>query len=254
MNNLLFYGAGITCACRYAADRLQNAGFSFTDHPSPDVTHLLLDVPGFTGIGALRGGGDPCQLLSMLPEDICVIGGKLEQPVLAGYRKIDLLAQEDYLAANAAITAHCALKVAAPYLQTTIADTPTLIVGWGRIGKCLAKLLRGLDCPVTVAARKERDRSMLRALGYFAISISEIPQHLNRARLLFNTVPQPLIRKEVLSPAEHCIQIELASQPGLSGSHVIPAPGLPGVYAPESSGKLIADTLISCLKEESLCI
>lgn len=253
MKNLLLYSAGTTQACRYAADTLQAAGFPFTDHPSPDVTHLLLDVPSFAGSGTLRGGGDAGDLLSMLPEDICVIGGKLERPALAGYDIIDLLTLEPYLSANAAITAHCALQVAAPYLQTTFADTPTLIVGWGRIGKCLTELLKGLHCPVTVAARKEKDRCMLQALGYRAVDMTEIPQILKGTRLLFNTVPQPVIPKETLSSAGHCIQIELASQPGLSGPHVIPAPGLPGVYAPESSGTLIANTLIAYWKEEFSC-
>lgn len=249
MKKRLLYSAGSTRACQYAARLLENAGVAVTDHPSPDVTHLLLDIPSFDSSGNLRGGQDICPILSMLPEDICVIGGKLHHAALAGYNAIDLLTQETYLSANAAITAHCALQVAAPYLQTTFSDTPTLIVGWGRIGKCLADLLKGLHCPVTVAARKEKDRCMLRALGYSAIAIEEISSVLNKTRLLFNTVPHPLIPKEALSSAEHCIQIELASQPGLSGPHMIPALGLPGVYAPESSGKLIAQTLLSHGKE-----
>lgn len=245
----LFYAAGSTRACRYAADALANAGYRITDHPSPDVTHLLLDVPSFDSKGNLRGGQDPELLLSMLPDQICVIGGKLNHPALSSYETIDLLAQERYLVANAAITAHCALKVAAPYLQTILADTPTLIVGWGRIGKCLADLLYGLHCPVTVTARKEQDRCILRSLGYSAVTPAEIPQILGSTQLLFNTVPQPVIPKESLAAAEHCIQIELASQPGLSGPNVIPALGLPGVYAPESSGKLIAEVLISHFQE-----
>lgn len=251
MKKRLLYCAGNTRACRYAEEMLTNAGVAFTDHPSPDVTYLLLDVPSFDSSGNLRGGQDANALLSMLPEDICVIGGKLNQPVLSGYTTLDLLTKEDYLSANAAITAHCALKVAAPYLQTTFSDTQTLIVGWGRIGKCLAELLQGLHCPVTVAARKEKDQCMLRALGYSAVDMTEIPRILEDTRLLFNTVPQPVIAKEVLSSAGHCVQIELASQPGLSGPHVIPALGLPGVYAPESSGRLIAQTLLCHWKEES---
>lgn len=251
MKKRLLYRGGSTRACRYAEELLADAGVAFTDHPSPDVTHLLLDVPSFDSSGNLRSEQDADAVLSMLPEDIGIIGGKLNQPVLDGYARIDLLTQECYLSANAAITAHCALQVAAPYLQTTFADTKTLIVGWGRIGKCLAELLKGLHCPVTVAARREKDRCMLRALGYRAVDMTEIPRILEDTRLLFNTVPQPVIPKEALSSAGHCIQIELASQPGLSGPHVIPAPGLPGVYAPESSGRLIAQTLLRHWKEES---
>ena len=241
----LLYPAGSTQACRYAAEALGRSGYSLVDHPTPEITHLLLDVPSFDSSGDLRGGRDAGELLSMLPEDICIVGGKLDQPVLQGYTTLDLLQQEDYLAANAAITAHCALKVAAPYLQTTFADTPTLILGWGRIGKCLAQLLNGLHCPVTVAARKETDRSILRALGYSALSPEECSQQLKRTKLLFNTIPAPVLSREDLTAARHCVQIELASQPGLSGPNVIPALGLPGVYAPESSGHLIAKMFIT---------
>lgn len=245
MKEFLLYPAGSTQACRYAAEALGRSGISLVDHPTPEITHLLLDVPSFDSSGDLRGGRDAGELLSMLPEDICIVGGKLDQPILQGYSTLDLLQKEDYLAANAAITAHCALKVAAPYLQTTFADTPTLVLGWGRIGKCLAQLLKGLHCPVTVAARKEADRSILRALGYSVLSPEECGSHLKKMRLLFNTVPAPVLSREVLAAARYCVQIELASQPGLSGPHVIPALGLPGVYAPESSGHLIAKMLIT---------
>lgn len=249
LKEILLYSAGSTRACGHAAELLVQSGYALTDHPTPEITHLLLDVPSFDNAGNLRGGQDAAELLSMLPEDIRIIGGKLDRPVLQGYPTFDLLRREDYLAANAAITAHCALKVAAPYLQTTFADTPTLILGWGRIGKCLAQLLKGLHCPVTVAARKSSDRSILQALGYSTLSPEESHRHLEKMGLLFNTIPAPVLSREALTAARHCIQIELASQPGLSGPNVIPALGLPGVYAPDSSGKLIADTLISYFQE-----
>jgi hypothetical protein len=40
------------------------------------------------------------------------------------------------------------------------------------------------------------------------------------------------------------VKIELASSPGLEGDDVIEALGLPGKYAPETSGKLIARTIL----------
>ena len=102
---------------------------------------------------------------------------------------------------NAAITAHCALEVAAPLVETTLADGPSLIVGWGRIGKCLAQLLRGLGAEVTVAARKESDRAMLRALGYGALDTKDLRQRLNDFAIVWNTVPQLLVSRDQLPPA-----------------------------------------------------
>ena len=50
-------------------------------------------------------------------------------------------------------------------LVNRLADCKVLVIGWGRIGKCLAALLKGLEADVTVVARKETDRAILHALG-----------------------------------------------------------------------------------------
>lgn len=251
MKDTLIYPAGSTEACTYAADILQKHGFSLTDHPAPEITHLLLDVPSFRSDGRLRSGGDLNHLLSMLPQNVTVAGGNLDHPDLAERRKIDLLKDPGFLAQNAAITADCALRVAAPLLKTTFRDTPTLVLGWGRIGKCLTRLLKGLDCPVTVAARKEADRVILRALGYDAVDFESLCAQLPRFRLLFNTVPASVLNELALSRCTDCVKIELASRHGLDGADVVTARGLPGIHTPKSSGNLIADTFYRLWKETS---
>ena len=57
MNPVLIYHRGTTAACAQAAAVLSDAGLKLVDHPTPEVTHLLLDVPSFASEGALRGGG-----------------------------------------------------------------------------------------------------------------------------------------------------------------------------------------------------
>lgn len=229
---------------------LQTFGFPATDHPTPEITHLLLDIPSFLPNGRLWNGDDIQPLLSMLPETITVVGGNLQHPALEGYRKLDFLQDAYYLVENAAITAECALKVAAPLIRTTFADTLTLILGWGRIGKCLAQFLKGLHCPVTIAARKEADRAILHALGYDTIDFKELPNRLSQYRLLFNTVPTPILSASLFSDLKGCVKIELASTNVIGNEHTIIAKGLPGTYAPESSGKLIAQTFYRLWKEQ----
>lgn len=244
MKPILFYSAGSTAACRFAGEHLARVGVPMIDHPAPEITHLLLDVPSFGPDGRLRGGGDIVQLLRMLPAEICVIGGNLSHPALEGYKTLDLLRIDDYVARNAALTAECALRRAAEHLDAALSDTPAVVIGWGRIGKCLAKLLRAVECDVTVAARKERDRAMLRALGYSAISIEALPQLASRAGLLFNTAPEPILDEGQMESWSRCLSIDLASQKGLAGKDVLWARGLPGVMVPRSSGKLIAETIL----------
>lgn len=252
MKHVLIYPRGTTDACTCAATYLAQAGYSLTDHPCPEVTHLLLDVPSFSSDGQLRGGGSIQRELEMLPDRISIIGGKLDHPTLSGYTVFDLLKEPTYLANNAAITAECALRIAGSLLCTTLPDTPTLVIGWGRIGKMLTKLLSAMGCPITVAARNPNDRAITAAMGWRTVEILRIPEILPRIRLIFNTVPAPILNAEILDGFRKCLKIDLASSPGLQGYDVVYARGLPGQYAPESSGKRIAQSVIQHLKEESL--
>lgn len=231
---MLLYPTGKTEAAAHAATLLKKSGIPLIDHPSPEVTHLLLDI---------RPGADPnlTYTLSMLPADTTVIGGNLHLP---DYTVWNLLQDEAYLSRNAAITAHCAIKTALPHIKTTLADTPTLVIGWGRIGKCLARLLRGLDCPVTVAARNPAHRAMLAALGYPTRDTAQLDA--GAFGLIFNTVPHSLA--PVCGP--DAVKIELASTDGIGGPGVITARGLPGTLAPITSGALIAETVLRYIKEE----
>ena len=246
LENRLIYPIGTTSACRYAADFLQAAGEAIVDHPTPEVTHLLLDVPSFSP----GRGGNAEEILRMLPHSVTVVGGQLDQPFLEDYKKIDLLKEEGYLAGNAAITADCALQVAAPLLSCTVQQANALVIGWGRIGKCLAKLLKVIGNDVTVAARKQADRTMLQALGYRAVDTARLSGKLWNYRIIFNTAPEMVLTEAQLRQTKNCVKIDLASRRGLGGDDVVWARGLPGVHAPESAGELMARTILRKLKEE----
>ena len=234
MAEITVYNAGIAGPAPYAEKYLQESGISIVDHPTPEITHLLLDVPC---------RDLPAGLLECLPENIQIVGGNLNRSELQGYRKIDLLTLDTYLARNAAITADCAIRVAAMRMSTVFYDTSALIIGWGRIGKCLAAVLKNIGCRVSVAARADSDRAILTALGYDSVHPGTL-QNLHRYSLIFNTVPAPVLNQKALSFCPDSLKIDLASSRGLDGPDVIWARGLPGLYAPESSGKLIAETFI----------
>ena len=241
------YCAGTTAAAEYAATELWEAGWNVTTQPGSDVQVLLLDVPSFGANGFLRGGDEIQKFLEQLPRDVVICGGRLEHSALNGYAKIDLLQDEDYLAENAYITAEAALDVALPYLRRTVRGCKVLILGWGRIGKCLANLLKGMGADVTVAARKPADRAMLRALGFEAVEFPVSDEIVQSVELIYNTVPYEVVDS---SRAGNCIKIDLASRQGITGDDVVIARGLPGIHFPESSGKLIAKTLTRILRKE----
>lgn len=244
--------AGGTPAVRYAAKFLQDIGFCVTTETSWDTAHLLLDIPSFRDNTTLRMGGSVDTLLGSMPKDITIWGGNLNHPALEGYHTADLLEDESYLAKNAAITADCALQVAAPLLTATWQESPALVIGWGRIGKCLSKLLKDMGNDVTVAARDPKVRSALESMGYRSADPRYITERASQYRILFNTAPETVITEAEASHWQNCVKIDLASRKGIAGEDVIWARGLPGIHAPESSGRLIAETIQRIWKERNL--
>lgn len=245
MTKPVFYTPGSLDALCRAKAVLAAKGCCFAETPDSTVTHLLLGVPTFEKDGTLKGGGDLDDLLATLPPLVTVVGGMLRGAQLAGYKTIDLLADPIYTAENADITAHCAVRVALERLPVILKGCHILVIGWGRIGKCLAALLQRMGAVVTVAARKEADRAMLLALGYDTLPIEGLGYALLRYRVIFNTVPQPILSKEAMGfCSEDCIKIDLASIQGMAGEDVLLARGLPGKIAPESAGRLIAKTVL----------
>ena len=245
MKDAAVYCAGTTPASEYAREFLQAQGIPITDG-AEDAHHLLLDVPSFDSVGNLRGGGNPYALFAELPDNAVVYGGNMGHPALEGFATADFLQDEQYLAENAAITAHCALQTAIPLLSRTLDHLPVLVIGWGRIGKCLSWLLRNLGAEVTIAARQDSHRAMIAALGFHAVSTEAIAESLPLFRLVYNTVPRKLL---TVPPDGSCIKIDLASRQGLIGDDVVWARGLPGICAPESSGELIARTFLRLYRE-----
>lgn len=216
----------------YAVRFLQAEGYRVSQFPSDEFIHLLLPVPSFS---------DGCDylepLLESLPKEVTVYGGFLNVPPLIGYKRVDFLADPYYLAKNAAITAECAIEIVENILRKDVSGHSVLILGWGRIGKCLGKFLQQKGAKVTIAARKITDLAMIEALGYQTLSLQYLKPN---AESIINTIPA-MVLEQVPSDS---VAIELASKPGMRGENIISARGLPGKMRPEESGKLIAETYL----------
>lgn len=246
MKNRLLYAPEGVPALKYAVEELEKRGMSVAPEPTLAVTHLLLPVP------CKMSGGELDGLLRRLPRDVTVLGGMLCRPELAEYLCQDLLTDPLYLAKNAMITAYCAVSLAQRKLSVIWEGCPVLILGWGRIGKCLGSILNKLGAEVSIAARKPEDLAMIAALGYDGRSIATLDCILRRYRVIFNTVPAPVMKQGQRDLCrEDCVLVELASSPGMEGAGIIDGRGLPGKMAPESSGKLVARSVLRlCAREE----
>lgn len=236
MKQPVFCTAGDTAALRYARNILQQWGYAVSDAPCAGATHLLLPVPSFEADGALKGGPRLEDVLSTLPEDVMVLGGNLPSLPCQG---IDFLQDDFYLAENAAITAQCTMKLI-PLHRNGIEGASVLIIGWGRIGKRLAPLLKASGAKVTAAARKPSDLAAASDLGYAVVET----QKWDAAQydIVINTAPAPLMDQQ--ETRTDALLIDLASVKGITGSRVIWARGLPNKDAPDASGVLIAKTAL----------
>ena len=238
MDKVTIYITGSTAALDHARQLLEDTKHQLSPRPDNNVTHLLLPVPSFEPDGRIKGGGSLTDLLTHLNKNVIIMGGGLNRPELKEYTCIDFLEDPLYTALNANITAHCAVNLAMRKLPMILEGQQVLVIGWGRIGKCLAGLLKNIGAQVTVAARKESDRVMLEALGYTAVDTYSLDTATYR--LIFNTVPQMICPQ---CPGDG-LKIDLASKLGLGGEDVVWARGLPGKDAPESSGRLISETVL----------
>lgn len=234
------YVAGCSPALAHARQAL--APYQTNDPAA--ATHLLLPVPSFEPGGNIKGGIPPEDILSMCGPDITVVGGNLNHPALEGYTTVDLLKDPFYVTENAAITAHCALGLISTSLPVTLPGQEVLVIGYGRIGKCMAKLLKDLGAAVTVAARKDTDRAMALAFGFQAVAPGKWEP--KKYRVIVNTVPAPLL--DAADCASNALLLDLASSRGITGDEVTWARGLPGACAPETSGKLIAKTVLRIIQ------
>ena len=219
-----------TPALEAARQRLDCLGVKFTD-TAMDAEYLLYPIP------------TKLEMLRECTTDQTVIGGGLDF-LNESISRMDLLKDPNYLCANAAITAEAALAMILQGLRREITRANILILGWGRIGKCLTHQLHHLNANVTVFARRDADRAMLSCLGYQHLTQQELGRGLNRFHCVVNTVPAPLLTaEEARTMAAGCLKLELASGVWLPGADVTVAHGLPGKCKPEAAGALIANTI-----------
>lgn len=237
MKKICFYTLGASDALTHAKNCLLSWGYQMAEAPCPAVTHLLLPVPSMDSNGTIKGGPVLQEILPQFSPEVTVLGGMLPPlPV----RTVDFLQDPHYTAENAAITAHCALTIVLQNCSSTLADLPVLILGWGRIGKCLAQLLTGMGARVTIAARNIADRAMVEALRMEAVAFPvPNPEHYS---IIINTIPAPVLSADQTRPG--ALLLDLASQRGITGDAVLWERGLPGRSAPQSSGALLAKTAL----------
>ena len=171
---------------------------------------------------------------------------------------IDIMKREELAVLNTISTAEGAIEIAISNTNKILHGSNVLILGFGRIGKVLARKMAGLSAKVTCAARKDEDLAWIRAYGHNETNINTLSDNLGEFDIIINTVPHLILNKERLQYVkEDCLLIDLASNPGgidkkevkERNLKLIWALALPGKVAPVTTAEFIKDTIYNILKE-----
>ena len=142
--------------------------------------------------------------------------------------------------------------------QRTVHGSNVLVMGFGRIGKVLAKMLDGIGAKVYCEARKNEDISWIKAYGCNPNHLNNLDEYLDKFDIIINTIPFQILDEQKLNLVkDDLVIIDLASNPGGvdrkaardKNLKVIWALSLPAKVAPLTSAEFIKETLYHVLKE-----
>lgn len=153
---------------------------------------------------------------------------------------------------NAVLTAEAAVAVAINCTDFSIFGSKALVIGFGRIGRQLAKYLKTLGADVTATTRKDHVKACILAEGITPESTENVAEICGEFDLIFNTVPYPLLDQKLFKSCKKTVFVEdLATDSGidLAAAHeyninAAVYGGLPGKHSPKTSAKFIAEEIL----------
>lgn len=258
------------------------AGFEKVNFESTDIQHtkitdtaashydaILLPVRGTDGSGNVETAysDEPLVLsensLNKTKADCIIYSGTANQYLTSLAKSterklIQIFDRDDIAIMNSIPTAEGALMLAIQEMDVTIHGASVLVLGFGRVGMTAAHLFSSVGADVTVAARKPDALSRAKQLGLNAIYLKDLKDSVTTAQLCINTIPHPILNKEILSVMDSsCIILDLASGEGGTdfqsaeslGIKALHALGLPGKIAPKTAGIIIGDILLELLEK-----
>ncbi|OEH85869.1 dipicolinic acid synthetase subunit A [Desulfuribacillus stibiiarsenatis] len=171
---------------------------------------------------------------------------------------IELMNLDEVAILNSIPTAEGAILMAIQNTDFTLHGSNAVVLGLGRVGITLARTLQGVGANVFLGARKPEDLARAREMSLQGFHLDELPLIAEKADIIFNTVPATILDASVLVKIQpHALIIDLASKPGGTdfryadkrGIKAMLAPGLPGIVAPKTAGKIIANSIARLLVE-----
>lgn len=165
---------------------------------------------------------------------------------------VPLLNRDDVAIYNSIPTAEGMIMMAIEHTDYTIHSSRVIVVGFGRVGNTVANKFAALGAKVSVCAKSIMDLARITESGHTAVPFDQLHEFTSDCDLLINTVPAPVVTKDAIQHLPpHSIIFDLASKPGGTdfayarqrGIKAILAKSLPGIVAPKTAGKILADVI-----------
>ena len=165
-----------------------------------------------------------------------------------GIKLVETINLDELAILNSIPSAEGAIQMAMEATKITIHGSQSFVLGLGRCGWTLSRMLRGIGAHVTGVARKPSDLARAAEMGLHTVHFMDLEDEIGRAEVIFNTVPHQILDRMMLEKvARDAVIVDLASIPGgtdfeyaqMLGIKALLAPGLPGIVAPKTAGQLI---------------
>ncbi|MBM7598547.1 dipicolinate synthase subunit A [Virgibacillus halotolerans] len=255
-------------------DKLEQGftGLTQTDFDDLELEQLdavVLPITGTDGEGNVETvfSDQPIQIskkwFQHLPKSTLVFTGNTNDYLTSATAEaniplIPLLNRDDVAIYNSIPTAEGTIMMAIEHTDYTIHASRVIVTGFGRVGNTVANKFSALGAKVSVSASSIGDLARITEMGLTAIPLSKLAKYTDQCDLLINTIPSPVINREAIQALQsHALIIDLASIPGGTdfdyaqqrGIQAILAKSLPGIVAPKTAGKILADVIKQFLNE-----
>lgn len=253
-----FCVAGHDARQRAAAQALRLAGFRVVGPEAAALAEYVL-LP----MSQERVSDEVARILQTVRPGTVLLAGRPGAPLRRAAREANLpladyFQRPELECLNAVPTAEGCLAMLLQIRQRTIWESDFLVLGYGRVGRAVARRLGLLGGHVTVAARSAEQRANARCAGHHAEPLSALAMLLPAYDTVINTIPAPILSRAMLQklPPEALV-LDLASRPGGTdfaaaaelGIRAEHALALPGKCAPRTAGTLIAQTVLAMIEE-----
>jgi dipicolinate synthase subunit A len=171
---------------------------------------------------------------------------------------VQLFARDDVAIYNSIPTVEGTIMMAIQHTDFTIHGSNIIVLGLGRVGMSVARTFHHLGGKLKVGARKSEHIARITEMGLTPFLIDDLEKEVLDCDICINTIPAQVVTAQAISKMpSHTLIIDLASKPGGTdfryaekrGVKALLAPGLPGIVAPKTAGRILANVLSKLLSE-----